>query len=42
MNNNPKLIIQNDGLVITNLGKSYSKKPAVSSPPLLKFKEEKQ
>ena len=27
MNNNPKLIIQNDGLVVTNLGKSYSKKP---------------
>ena len=34
MNNNPKLIIQNDGLVVTNLGKSYSKKPAVRSASL--------
>jgi lipopolysaccharide export system ATP-binding protein len=34
MNDNPKLIIQNDGLVVTNLGKSYSKKPAVRSASL--------
>jgi lipopolysaccharide export system ATP-binding protein len=34
MNNNPKLIVKNDGLVITNLGKSYSKKPVVRSVSL--------
>ena len=27
----PKLIIQNDGLVVTNLGKSFNKKPVVRS-----------
>ncbi len=28
---NPKLIIQNDGLVVTNLGKSFNKRPVVRS-----------
>ena len=27
----PKLIIQNDGLVVTSLGKSFNKKPVVRS-----------
>jgi len=34
MNNNPKLIVNNDGLVVTNLGKSFSKKPVVRSVSL--------
>jgi len=29
--NEPRLIIQNDGLVVTNLGKSYKKRPVVRS-----------
>ena len=33
-NNDPKLIIKNDGLVATNLGKSFSKKPVVRSVSL--------
>ena len=32
--NDPRLIIQNDGLVVTNLGKSYKKRPVVRSIPL--------
>ena len=31
MENNPKLIIKNDGLVVERIGKSYSKKPVVRS-----------
>ena len=31
MENNPRLIIKNDGLVIDSIGKSYSKKPVVRS-----------
>ena len=34
MNDNPKLIVKNDGLNITNLGKAYSKKPVVRSVSL--------
>ena len=34
MNGNPKLIVKNDGLNITNLGKTYSKKPVVRSVSL--------
>ena len=34
MNDNPKLIVKNDGLNITNLGKTYSKKPVVRSVSL--------
>ena len=34
MNDNPKLIIKNDGLDVTNLGKSFSKKPVVRSVSL--------
>ena len=29
MNNNPKLIVRNDGLIVDRIGKSYSKKPVV-------------
>ena len=29
--NDPRLIIQNDGLVVTNIGKSYKKRPVVRS-----------
>ena len=29
MNNNPKLIVRNDGLIVDKIGKSYSKKPVV-------------
>ena len=32
--NDPRLIIQNDGLVVTNLGKSYKKRPVVRSVSL--------
>lgn len=31
MENNPRLIIKNDGLVVDSIGKSYSKKPVVRS-----------
>ena len=31
MENNPRLIIKNDGLVVDRIGKSYSKKPVVRS-----------
>jgi len=31
MENNPRLIIKNDGLVVERIGKSYSKKPVVRS-----------
>ena len=31
MENNPRLIIKNDGLVVDRIGKSYSKKPGVRS-----------
>jgi len=34
INNNPKLIIKNDGLVVTNLGKSFKKRPVVRSVSL--------
>lgn len=33
-NNNPKLIVKNNGLVVTNLGKSFQKKPVVRSVSL--------
>jgi len=33
-NNNPKLIIKNNGLVVTNLGKSFQKRPVVRSVSL--------
>ena len=33
-NDNPKLIIKNDGLVVTNLGKSFQKRPVVRSVSL--------
>ena len=33
-NNDPKLIIKNDGLVVTNLGKSFYKRPVVRSVSL--------
>ena len=33
-NDNPKLIIKNDGLVVTNLGKSFQKRPVVKSVSL--------
>ena len=33
-NNDPKLIVKNDGLVVTNLGKSFQKKPVVRSVSL--------
>lgn len=29
MNNNPKLIVRNDGLIVDRIGKSYSKRPVV-------------
>ena len=29
MNNNPKLIVRNDGLIVDRIGKSYSKKPVL-------------
>ena len=32
--NDPKLIINNDGLVVTNLGKSFQKRPVVRSVSL--------
>ena len=33
-NNDPKLIVKNDGLVVTNLGKSFQKRPVVRSVSL--------
>ena len=33
-NDNPKLIVKNNGLVVTNLGKSFQKKPVVRSVSL--------
>ena len=33
-NSNPKLIVKNNGLVVTNLGKSFQKKPVVRSVSL--------